>query len=293
MDGSNPHEQGDMRMAGGEFGLEKTGLVSWVDTSTLTSITGALLLTVIAIVVNGSAFSFVNISGLLIVLGGTILITVAGFSWSDLVLTIKDLSCFSSEKVPDPRRAALGILYIADYARIHGLVKLQRTLQGILRRDHLLYKGLTLLLEGEKTQDIRHALLTDILSIQSRRDRTVSLLRRAAETSPAMGLIGTLIGLVQMLGRLEDPTSIGPGMSMALLTTFYGAVIAYMIVSPLAARLERNSQDENLTCRIWLTGLMAIAHKESKNHLEMQIDSILPPEQRWSETRSFLKDTKR
>ena len=292
MDGTNTNERSDMSIADTELGLGKVRF-GWFDTSTLTGIVGALLLTALAIAVSGSGFSFVNVSGLLIVLGGTVLITVASFSWSDLALTIKDLSCFTSERMPNPRRAAFGILSIVDYVRIHGLVKLQNTLQGTLRHDHLLHKGLWLLLEGENPQDIQRTLSTDILSIQARRDRVISLLRRAAETSPAMGLIGTLIGLVQMLGHLEDPTSIGPGMSMALLTTLYGAVIAYMIISPLAARLERSSQHENLTYRIWLAGIMALAHKESRSHLEMQIDSILPPEQRWSEMRSSLKGVKR
>ena len=101
-----------------------------------------------------------------------------------------------------------------------------------------------------------------------------------AEFSPAMGLIGTLIGLVQMLGNLQDPTTIGPAMAVALLTTFYGAVLANMVFLPMASKLERNANEEALINQIFLLASVSVGRQENPRRLEMMLNSILPPSQR-------------
>ena len=95
-----------------------------------------------------------------------------------------------------------------------------------------------------------------------------------------MGLIGTLVGLVQMLAQLEDPSAIGPSMALALLTTFYGAILGTVILGPLAAKLERNSNDEALSKNLVLMTMSSIARQENPRRLEMLLNSELPPEKR-------------
>src|SRR3546814_18735488 len=95
-----------------------------------------------------------------------------------------------------------------------------------------------------------------------------------------MGLIGTLIGLVQMLGSLDDPSSIGPAMAVALLTTFYGAVLANMVFNPLAGKLERNAHIEAKVCQLYTIGAASIHRQESQRHREMLLDTRLQPEHR-------------
>jgi len=107
--------------------------------------------------------------------------------------------------------------------------------------------------------------------------RATQVIRKAAEIAPAMGLIGTLIGVVQMLGNLGDPQVIGPSMAVALLTTFYGAVLANLMLNPLAAKLERNNTDERLIQQIQLTGLTAMARKDNIRRIELVLNSLLPP----------------
>ncbi len=92
-----------------------------------------------------------------------------------------------------------------------------------------------------------------------------------------MGLIGTLVGLVQMLGRLEDPAAIGPAMAVALLTTFYGAVLAHVVFIPLAVKLERNSAREALVCQLQLLAVASIGRRENPRRLEIALNSLLPP----------------
>jgi len=120
----------------------------------------------------------------------------------------------------------------------------------------------------------------ELSGMAERHSRGVGILRRSAEVAPAMGLIGTLIGLVQMLGKLDDPSSIGPAMAVALLTTFYGAVLANMVFSPLAGKLERNSKSELVVNRLYIITAASIGRGENPRRLEMLLNTILPPSQR-------------
>ena len=117
-------------------------------------------------------------------------------------------------------------------------------------------------------------------ALNKRIECTIRILRKAAEISPAMGLIGTLVGLVQMLGNLEDPNTIGPSMAIALLTTFYGVILANMVFTPLASKLERNSKDDMIIASLYVMSAASIGKQESPRRLEMLLNTALPPEHR-------------
>ena len=134
--------------------------------------------------------------------------------------------------------------------------------------------------DGYSADDIYQLLGQEVDSLAERHRRSASIVRRASEVAPAMGLIGTLVGLVQMLAQLDDPASIGPAMAVALLTTFYGAIMGTVILGPLAAKLERNSNDETMSKRLILTAMESIARQENPRRLEMLLNSELPPEHR-------------
>ena len=137
-----------------------------------------------------------------------------------------------------------------------------------------------MLLEGATSDEIEPFMQGEMQAAARRQIRTVSVLRKAAEISPAMGLIGTLVGLVQMLGNLSDPSTIGPSMAVALLTTFYGAVLANMVFTPLASKLERNSSEEALINQIHVMAATSIGRHENPRRLEMMLNTILPPDHR-------------
>jgi chemotaxis protein MotA len=107
-----------------------------------------------------------------------------------------------------------------------------------------------------------------------------------------MGLIGTLIGLVQMLGSLEDTSTIGPAMAVALLTTFYGAILSYMIFTPLASKLERNTKQEMIVARIYVQSILSMLKKENPRKLEMMINGILPPNKRIRYFKNYTEENK-
>ena len=251
-----------------------SGLV--FDSATLFGILGAFALMGTAIALGGSPSSFVNAPSLLIVLGATLLLTAASFSWGDVFRSAAVIRNTVVHRRREPVAAALRVLELADYARRHGILKLQGTPMQGLKDEPLLHKGLELVIDNVPEHEIESMLRGELSATFQRQTKASGVLRRAAEIAPAMGLIGTLVGLVQMLSRLEDPSTIGPAMAVALLTTFYGAILANMVFIPLASKLDRNAQDEAQVNHIFLLGTLSIGRKDNPRRLEMQINSTLP-----------------
>lgn len=255
---------------------------SWplFDGATLFGIAGAFLLMAVAITLGGSALAFLDLPSVLIVIGGTVLITTASFSWGDMLRATQDLGQTIRQRRRSAGDAARDALRLADFARRHGILTLQGNIVGALKDQPVLQNGLKLVIEGTPDTDVESLLRRDIAAQQGRTEKSASVLRRAAEISPAMGLIGTLIGLVQMLSQLSTPSAIGPGMAVALLTTFYGAILSNMVFTPLASKLERNGAEDRLVQHIHLLGVLSICRKDSPRRLEMQVNSLLPADQR-------------
>lgn len=247
------------------------------DGTTLVGILGAIAMMVIAIALGGSPAAFVDLPAVLIVLGGTTLVTLAGFTWAELRHAVTVMGRTVTYRRREPRSAAVHMLEVAEFARFNGILKLQGSVHQGTASEPLLHKGLQLVIDGVDPDEVEAMLREDVISRHHRHARTIAVLRRAAEVAPAMGLIGTLIGLVQMLGNLTDPEAIGPGMAVALLTTFYGACLANLVFTPLASKLERNSDDETLLDRLYLLGVLSIGRKDNPRRLEMQLNGVLPP----------------
>src|SRR5579875_549054 len=148
------------------------------------------------------------------------------------------------------------------------------------RPEPFLHKAITMACEGAPGDTIEAVMRRELDATRARLMRSVAVLRRAAEVAPAMGLIGTLIGLVQMLGRLHEPNAIGPAMAIALLGTLYGAVLAHMVFNPLATKLERNSNEDCLVKTIYVLGAGAIGRYEHPRRLERTLNALLPPSKR-------------
>lgn len=248
------------------------------DGATVIGLAGGLVLVAIAIALGGSAGAFFNIPGLLIVVGGTVAVTTVCFTMTDVARTIAIIGSTFLARERDPQDVAYTMLEVSDYCRKHGVLRLQgQPLQRFVK-EPLLFKALSMLVEGLPEKDISDILNEDLAATTARVQRSANVLRKAAEISPAMGLIGTLIGLVQMLGNLSDPSVIGPAMAVALLTTFYGVVLANMVFNPLAAKLERNAAEEHLIGYIYTLSTLSIIRKDAPRRLEMLLNSALPPE---------------
>ena len=250
-----------------------------VDFATLGGVLGAFAMIVTAMALGGSPGAFVDVPALLIVIGGSFLVTSVSFSAVEVVRAQGVMLKAVLYNAQDPAAAADQVLLLAKQARRHGVLSLQRLLQNL--EDHpFLYRALRLAVDGTPADQMEQVLHTEVQAMTARHTRAAGVLRRAGEVCPAMGLIGTLIGLVQMLGNLEDPESIGPAMAVALLTTFYGAILANMVFLPLAGKLERNSGVEALVRQLYALGAVSIARQENPRRLEILLNTLLPPDQR-------------
>lgn len=232
-----------------------------------------------AIALGGSPESFFNPPSVLIVIGGTFAVTTACFSLREMGRTFRVIGKTMFHTARNPAEAATQVLQIAELARKRGVLALQNLL-GSVQNEPLLYKGLQMVVDGTPGEEVESIMRRDLQATIQRHSKSTSVLRKMGEFAPAIGLIGTLIGLVQMLGNLDDPSTIGPSMAVALLTTFYGAVLANMFFLPLASKLERNSQEEALINNLYVMGAASIGNQENPRRLEMMLNSILPPANR-------------
>ena len=150
--------------------------------------------------------------------------------------------------------------------------------------DEFLSKGLQLSVDGLEPQAIQEILETEVEHIQERHKLGADILTTMGIFAPALGMIGTLIGLVQMLQSMDDPSTIGPAMAVALLTTFYGALMANIICLPIAGKLRTRSGEEMMAKELMIEGVMSIAKGENPRILEQKLNAFLAPPQRQQST---------
>ena len=250
-----------------------------MDLATIFGLGGGITLLLIAILLGGSAIAFIDIPSLLIVLGGTVTVTMISYSIPEILNIQKIILQTIFTTRDDIQSIAREVIAISERARRQGEKDIERLMKSIIDKPMLAH-GFAMILDGIPPVEVERILRQEVIATVNRHNRSAGVLRRAAEVAPAMGLIGTLLGLVQLLGNLQQPESIGPAMALALLTTLYGAVLSNMVLSPLASKLERNSANEAMVLNIYALGAASISRQENPRRLEMLINSILPPAKR-------------
>ena len=244
-----------------------------MDIATIIGLTAGSILITAAIILGGSALIFINIPSLLIVLGGTIAATLIKYSIADMVNTISVIMKTFSVKNASPVELVDHIKDMAEIARREGLLALEGKDHG----DEFLSKGLSLLADGVDASQVVMVLDRELQYSKDRHKKGQNILKGMGATAPAFGMIGTLIGLVQMLAAMDDPSKIGPAMAVALLTTLYGAVFANLIFLPLADKLDLRSKEEGLNRELVLAGVEAIARGENPRLIEQHLKVFLAP----------------
>lgn len=251
----------------------------YLDMATLLGLLIALGLIIIAILLGEAQAKFINVRALVIVLFGTIAVTCISFTSDELARAGSVILKAVMPQKRSIRAMARQLLDLAVVSRVRGPLALSET-SDELRNDPYLHEAINMVADGFSGDEIERILGQELEAQMDRHNRSASILRRSSEIAPAMGLIGTLLGLVQMLAQLEDPTSIGPAMATALLTTFYGAILGTVVLAPLAAKLEKNSNDEALVKHMVIIAMRSMANQENPRHLEIRLNSELPPGKR-------------
>lgn len=267
---NTPDSDVNIRISKSKTSLDLTTVFGLVLTFTLISI---------AILIGNSDANFFNLPSFMIVILGTMAVTSVSYTWEEISNAGKIIGNTLFRQRHDVKNMAMQLMEIAVLAKKKGLLALA-SVEGELKKDRHLYQAAQIVTDGYAPEEIERLLIQDLDALTGRHRRSASILRRAADTAPAMGLIGTLIGLVQMLANLQDPEAIGPAMAVALLTTFYGAILGTAVLSPMAAKLERNSNEEAMLRTLVMIAMSSIARQDNPRRLEMLLNTELPPEER-------------
>ena len=257
------------------------------DPATLFGVLGAFIVIATAMILGGSPRSFLDLPAILIVIFGTLLVTAVSYSLAEMRNSQQVIWRAVVYHCEDPSNAAAQGLYLAEIVRKRGKLALEESLEEI-RHNRFLHQALNLVVDGLPAEEVERILARETQATYDRHLRSAGILRRAGEVAPAMGLIGTLVGLVQMLGNLEDPAAIGPSMAIALLTTFYGAVLAHMVFIPLASKLDRNAELEARVNHIYGLAAVSMSRQENPRRLELVLNSVLAPQEKTNYFNSAL-----
>jgi chemotaxis protein MotA len=217
----------------------------------------------------GKPLGFLNLEGLLLVVGGTLASTLIQFSTIDLRISLSALrgAFFSDASIPQERIEYL--MSLSQQVKERGILILEE--QATDADDDFLRLGLTLVVDGHNIEEARRILTTEMRTSTDQAWRSVQVWETMGNFAPAMGLIGTLIGLIQMLGALQDPTTVGPAMSMALVATLYGSIAANLVFFPIAGKLRLVAHEREQCKNITLEGLVSIAQRENPMMLEQRL----------------------
>lgn len=251
-----------------------------MDAATLIGISFAFALVLSAIMMGSSLGLFFNVPSLMIVMGGTLGATMINYPIRDVFGVLRVIKKVFFTGVWNSREVVLKFIELSIKSRKEGILALEDDLEGM--DDYFLAKGLRLAIDGVEPQVIVEILETEIDYLQERHRSGAEILTTMAGFFPAMGMIGTLIGLVQMLKTMEDPSTIGPSMAVALLTTFYGAVGANLVCLPMAGKLRKRSKEETLIREMMLSGIISLVKGENPRIIEEKLHSYVSPSMRES-----------
>ncbi len=229
-----------------------------------------------SILMGGNIKSFIDLPSVAIVIGGTMAVTFIMYPMGTVFSAVKVAMKAFFTKSMDPNQIISQITSLAEIARKDGLVALEKAATD----NEFLKKGCILVADGNNSDLVRSVLEIEIDFMRARHSTGQGIFKSMGSMAPAFGMIGTLIGLVQMLQTLNDPSSIGPAMAVALLTTFYGAILANVVFIPIAKKLEERSKEESLYMEIILEGIVSIANGEHPTITKEKLLAFLAPAMR-------------
>ncbi len=252
-----------------------------MDLATVIGIVTGLGLVVTTIIMGGSPEIFIHVPSMMIVFGGATGAVLISFQLKEVLGVIGVIrKAFFSEQV-DNAALIQQIVQLSQKARKEGLLAIDKEINQI--EDAFLRSGMEMVVDGTEAELIRNIMETELSYTMSRHKRGQLILTSYGEYAPAFGMIGTLIGLIAMLQNLSDPSQIGGGMAVALITTFYGAFAANLVFLPLAKKLKNRSEEEIVTKEMIIEGVLSIQFGEHPNTIQRKLMNFLSPKERVTE----------
>jgi chemotaxis protein MotA len=249
-----------------------------MDISTAVGVLLGITFLIVGILISGDLGTYFDEASVLITFGGTIAATLISFPLPKLIETMKSVKHVFFGRELNAGEAIEKIIELANTARKEGLLALEEAAMQL--DDDFLKKGILLIVDGTDPELVRSILETELSFVEERHSTGQSLFETMGAISPAFGMIGTLIGLINMLRTLEDVSKVGPNMAVALITTFYGAVMAYLFFLPMARKLKLRSKEEIFLKEILVEGMLSIQAGENPRIIEEKLVAFLSPKTR-------------
>ena len=249
-----------------------------MDIATVVGIICGVLVVLAPIVLGGAPMSFIDVPSMCIVFGGMICTALIHFSLSQFLSIFSIVKKTFLTKILSSTEIIQQMVNFAAVSRRDGALALEEQIRKV--DDSFIKKGVQLLVDGQEEEPIRDLMGLEIQYLQERHGTGKKILEFMGASAPAFGMIGTLIGLVKMLQNLGDPSQLGPGMAIALITTFYGALLANLILIPLAGKLGVYSKREITVMEMTMEGICAISRGENPTAVREKIQSFISPNNR-------------
>ncbi len=247
-----------------------------MDLATVIGLVMGFGLMVVAILMGGTLRMFLDAPSLMIVLGGVVATLFVKYRMSEVLSTMVVVTKAFVNERPDVERMIGQLIDMANVARKDGILALEK----MKSPDPFLQSAINHCVDGADPDFLEVVLTKNLDYLTARHQRSISILDTIAEMAPAFGLVGTLIGLVQMLANMSDPNTIGPAMALALMATLYGAVLANLVATPLSGKLTLYSEDEQLVRRVIIDGMVGIQKGINPRMLQEALRAALPPKKR-------------
>lgn len=242
-----------------------------MDLATLIGIVGAVGLLIMAMLLAGDIMMFVDAQSVIIVFGGSIFIVLSNYNLGQFFGMGKIIGKAFMFKLENPEELIEKAVDMADSARKGGFLALEEA----EITNPFMQKGVDMLVDGHDADVVRATLQKDINLTTERHETGSNMMMALADVAPAMGMIGTLIGLVAMLSNMDDPKSIGPAMAVALLTTLYGAFLANVIAIPIASKLQLRMAEEKMNQELVLDAVLGIQDGQNPRVIEGLLKNYL------------------
>ncbi|MCW8333384.1 flagellar motor protein PomA [Vibrio sp. SCSIO 43135] len=242
-----------------------------MDLATLLGLIGGFAFVIMAMVLGGSIMMFIDVVSILIVVGGSTFVVLMKFTMGQFFASFKIAAKAFMFKTEEPEDLIAKVVEMADAARKGGFLALEE----MEITNSFMQKGIDLLVDGHDADVVRAAMQKDIALTDERHEFGTAVFRAFGDVAPAMGMIGTLVGLVAMLSNMDDPKAIGPAMAVALLTTLYGAILANMLFFPIADKLSLRREQETLNRRLVMDGVLAIQDGQNPRVIDSYLKNYL------------------
>ena len=247
-----------------------------MDIASLAGTVLGLVMLVFGIISNGASIpGYIDVPSVIITIGGSVAGTLASNKMPDFINGLKSAAMVFKDQSMDPGAIITKIIDLANVARKEGLLALEEASNDV--DDSFLKKGIMLVVDGTDPELVRGILETELTCLEDRHKKVIGFWEKWAELGPAWGMIGTLVGLVNMLNNMDDPSAIGPAMAVALLTTLYGSLIANWLCNPFASTLADNNSREVIVKEVTVEGLLSIQAGENPRVIETKLKSFMAP----------------